>query len=121
MEASMNTRLNIKNLDGNIIQKHGGSKQVPGVEIRVLGVHDKKRVWFEVFQVSNDDTAVAQRQLEDEQPEEKTNTDCLVKEQEKEYQTGWKIKTGSLGRGYNNVYISSEQDHHHQRLDLRSL
>nr|GEV41263.1 zinc finger, CCHC-type [Tanacetum cinerariifolium] len=45
-----------------------------------------------VFQVSNDDTAVAQRQLEDKQPEEKTNMDCLVKEQEKEYQTGWKIK-----------------------------
>nr|GEY76608.1 zinc finger, CCHC-type [Tanacetum cinerariifolium] len=35
-----------------------------------------------VFQVSNDDTVVAQRQLEDKQPEEKTNTDCLVKEQE---------------------------------------
>ncbi|GKA35239.1 hypothetical protein Tco_0721730 [Tanacetum coccineum] len=37
----------------------------------------------EVFQVSNDDAAVAQRRLEDKQPEEKTNTDCLVKEQEK--------------------------------------
>ncbi|GKA38222.1 hypothetical protein Tco_0730773 [Tanacetum coccineum] len=37
----------------------------------------------EVFQVSNDDTAVAQRRLEDKQSEEKTNTDCLVKEQEK--------------------------------------
>ncbi|GJZ64981.1 hypothetical protein Tco_0621677 [Tanacetum coccineum] len=145
--ASMNTRLNIEKLDGNIVQKHGGSKQVgfkqlgPGVETGVHGVHDEKRVWFEVelqgaqgdreaevFQVSNDDTAVAQRWLEDKQPEEKTNTDCLVKEQEKEYQTGWKIKTGnvldscnqrstqqfwsvqgSLGRGYNHVYISSEQ------------
>ncbi|GJS62668.1 hypothetical protein Tco_0657452 [Tanacetum coccineum] len=111
--ASMNTRLNIEKLDGNIVQKHGGSKQVgfkqlgPGVETGVHGVHDEKRVWFEVelqgaqgdreaevFQVSNDDTAVAQRWLEDKQPEEKTNTDCLVKEQEKEYQTGWKIKTG---------------------------
>nr|GFA28374.1 zinc finger, CCHC-type [Tanacetum cinerariifolium] len=30
-----------------------------------------------VFQVSNDDTAVAQRRLEDKQHEEKTNTDCL--------------------------------------------
>ncbi|GJV48323.1 hypothetical protein Tco_1438535 [Tanacetum coccineum] len=105
--ASMNTRLNIEKLDGNIVQKHGGSKQVgfkqlgPGVETGVHGVHDEKRVWFEVelqgaqgdreaevFQVSNDDTAVAQRQLEDKQPEEKTNTDCLVKEQKKEYQTG---------------------------------
>ncbi|GJY37412.1 zinc finger, CCHC-type containing protein [Tanacetum coccineum] len=109
--ASMNTRLNIKKLDGNIVQKHGGSKQVgfkqlgPSVETRVHGVHDEKRVWFkvelkgaqgdheaEVFQVSNDDTAVAQRWLEDKQPEEKTNTDCLVKEQEKEYQATWKIK-----------------------------
>ncbi|GJU69514.1 hypothetical protein Tco_1255773 [Tanacetum coccineum] len=50
----------------------------------------------EVFQVSNDDTAVAQRRLEDKQPEEKTNTNCLVKEQENEYQTGWKIKTGNV-------------------------
>ncbi|GJX13024.1 zf-CCHC domain-containing protein [Tanacetum coccineum] len=32
--------------------------------------------------VSNDDTAMAQRRLEDKQPEEKTNTDCLVKERE---------------------------------------
>ncbi|GJU72964.1 zinc finger, CCHC-type containing protein [Tanacetum coccineum] len=113
--ASMNTRLNIEKLDGNIFQKHGGSKQVgfkqlgPGVETGVHGVHDEKRVWFEVelqgaqgdreakvFQVSNDDTAVAQRWLEDKQPEEKTNTNCLVKEQEKEYQTGWKIKTGNV-------------------------
>nr|GEV73518.1 ribonuclease H-like domain-containing protein [Tanacetum cinerariifolium] len=39
---------------------------------------------------------VAQRRLKDKQPEEKTNTDCLVKEQEKEYQTGWKIKTGNV-------------------------
>ncbi|GJX97589.1 reverse transcriptase domain-containing protein [Tanacetum coccineum] len=120
--ASMNTRLNIEKLDENIVQKHGGSKQVglkqlgskqvgfkqlghkqvgfkqlgPGVETGVHGVQDAKRVWFEVelqgaqgdreaevFQVSNDDTAVAQRRLEDKQPEEKTNTDCLVKEQEK--------------------------------------
>ncbi|GJT30080.1 retrovirus-related pol polyprotein from transposon TNT 1-94 [Tanacetum coccineum] len=89
-------RLNIEKLDGNIVQKHGGSKQVgfkqlgPGVETGVHGVHDEKRVWFEVelqgaqgdreaevFQVSNDDTAVAQRRLEDKQPEEKTNTDYL--------------------------------------------
>ncbi|GKA91517.1 zinc finger, CCHC-type containing protein [Tanacetum coccineum] len=60
-----------------------GSKQVgfkqlgPGVETGVHEVHDEKRVWFEVelqgahggreaevFQVSNDDTAVAQRWLE---------------------------------------------------------
>nr|GEX95176.1 hypothetical protein [Tanacetum cinerariifolium] len=113
--ASMNTRLNIEKLDGNIVQKHKGSKQVgfkqlgPSVETGVHGVHEKKRVWFkvelqgaqgdretEVFYVSNDDTIVAQRRLEDKKPEEKTNTDCLVKEREKEYQTGWKIKTGNI-------------------------
>nr|GEV52517.1 reverse transcriptase domain-containing protein [Tanacetum cinerariifolium] len=63
------------------------------------GVHrvqDEKHVWFEVelqgaqvnrktedFRVSNDDAAVAQRRLEDKQLEERTNTNCLVKEQEK--------------------------------------
>ncbi|GJU72963.1 hypothetical protein Tco_1264368 [Tanacetum coccineum] len=83
--ASMNTRLNIEKLDGNIFQKHGGSKQ--GAQ----GDREAK-----VFQASNDDTTVAQRWLEDKQPEEKTNTNCLVKEQEKEYQTGWKIKTGNV-------------------------
>ncbi|GJX77393.1 hypothetical protein Tco_0324204 [Tanacetum coccineum] len=83
--ASMNTRLNIKKLVENIVQKHGGSKQ---------GAQGDREA--EVFQVSNDDTTVAQRRLEDKQPEEKTNTDCLVKEQEKEYQTGWKIKTGNV-------------------------
>ncbi|GJY24505.1 hypothetical protein Tco_0398163 [Tanacetum coccineum] len=76
--ASMNTRLNIEKLNGNIVQKHGGSKQVgfkqlaPDVE---TGVHG----------VSNDDNAVAQSRLKDKQPEEKTNMDCLVKEQENEY------------------------------------
>nr|GEZ64229.1 zinc finger, CCHC-type [Tanacetum cinerariifolium] len=46
--------------------------------------------------VSNDDNVVAQRRLKDKQPKEKTNTDCLVKKHEKEYQTGWKIKTGNV-------------------------
>nr|GEV12357.1 zinc finger, CCHC-type [Tanacetum cinerariifolium] len=72
--ASMNARLNIKKLDRNIVQKHGGSKQVGlkqlgskqvgfkqlgvkqvgfkqlghGVETRVHGVYDEKHVWFEV-------------------------------------------------------------------------
>ncbi|GJU43342.1 zinc finger, CCHC-type containing protein [Tanacetum coccineum] len=69
-----------------------GFKQLgPGVETGIHEVHDEKRVSFEVelqgahgdreaevFQVSNDDTAVAQRWLEDKQPKEKTNTDCLV-------------------------------------------
>ncbi|GJR17284.1 vacuolar sorting protein VPS1, dynamin [Tanacetum coccineum] len=49
--ASMNTRLNIKKLDGNIVQKHGTSKQVgfkqlgPGVETGFHGVQDKK-IWM---------------------------------------------------------------------------
>ncbi|GKD37450.1 hypothetical protein Tco_1257657 [Tanacetum coccineum] len=45
----------------------------------------------EGFQVSNDDAVVAQRRLEDKKLEEKTNTDCLVKEQEKEH-LGIKVK-----------------------------
>ncbi|GJS31642.1 hypothetical protein Tco_0492262 [Tanacetum coccineum] len=50
--------------------KQIGFKQLgPGVE---TGVHG----------VSNEDAAVAQRRLGDKQPEEKTNMDCLVKEQE---------------------------------------
>nr|GEY34261.1 putative copia-like polyprotein [Tanacetum cinerariifolium] len=112
----MNTWLNIKKLDENIVQKHGGSKQVglkqlgskqvrfkqighkqvefkqlgPDVETGVHGVQVDKRVWFEVklqgaqrnreakvFQVSNDDVAVAQRWLEVNQLKEKSNTDCL--------------------------------------------
>ncbi|GJX16746.1 hypothetical protein Tco_0217578 [Tanacetum coccineum] len=77
--------------------KQVGFKQLgSGVEIGVHGVQDKKRVWFEVelqgaqgnreaevFQVSNNDVAVAQRRLEEKQLEEKTNTVCLVNEQEK--------------------------------------
>nr|GEU86710.1 zinc finger, CCHC-type [Tanacetum cinerariifolium] len=72
--ASMNTRLNIKNLDENIVQKHEGSKQAGlkqlgskqvgfkqlghkqvgfkqigrGVETGFHKVQDEKRVWFEV-------------------------------------------------------------------------
>ena len=98
--ASMNTRLNIEKLDGNIVLKHGGSKQVGfkqlglGVKTRVHGVHVQKRVWFEVelqgaqenreaevIQESNDHAAVAQRNLEVKQLEGKTNTDCLVNKQ----------------------------------------
>ncbi|GJU54149.1 hypothetical protein Tco_1227863 [Tanacetum coccineum] len=77
--------------------KQVGFKQLgPGVETGVHRVQVEKRVWFEVelqgaqgdreaeiFQVSNDDVVVALRRLEDKQLEENTNTDCLVKEQEK--------------------------------------
>ncbi|GJY39981.1 hypothetical protein Tco_0426345, partial [Tanacetum coccineum] len=70
----MNTKLNIKKLNENIVQKHGGSKQVglkqlgskqvgfeqlghkqvgfkqlgPVVETGFHGVQDEKRVWFKV-------------------------------------------------------------------------
>ncbi|GJS89380.1 zinc finger, CCHC-type containing protein [Tanacetum coccineum] len=91
--ASMNTRLNIEKLDENIVQKHGGSKQVGFKQLGPGAQGDREA---EVFQVSNDDIVVAQRRLENKQPEEKTNTDCLVKQHEKEYQTGWKIKTGNV-------------------------
>ncbi|GJU43197.1 hypothetical protein Tco_1200463 [Tanacetum coccineum] len=63
-----------------------GSSSIYGSRSTAQGAQGDREA--EVFQVSNDDTAVAQRRLEDKQPEEKTNTDCLVKEQEKEYQTG---------------------------------
>ncbi|GJY37551.1 hypothetical protein Tco_0422929 [Tanacetum coccineum] len=94
------------------ISRHGDSKQVgfkqlgvkqvefkqlgPGVKTGVRGVHVDKHVCFEgelqgaqrnheaeVFQVSKDDAAMAQRRLEDKQLEEKTNTNCLIKEQKK--------------------------------------
>ncbi|GKE21323.1 hypothetical protein Tco_1432835 [Tanacetum coccineum] len=74
------------------VQKHGGSKQVG------LKQFGSKQVGFkqlghkqeaqgnreaEVFQVSDDNAAVAQRRLDKKQLEEKTNTDYLVKEQKK--------------------------------------
>ncbi|GKA89570.1 hypothetical protein Tco_0811382, partial [Tanacetum coccineum] len=77
----------------------------------VHGVQDEKRVWFEVelqgaqgnretedFRVSNDDAAVAQRRLEDKQLEEMTNTDCLVKEQEK-VDLGKKVRANIMVTG----------------------
>ncbi|GJX48888.1 mitochondrial amidoxime reducing component 2-like protein [Tanacetum coccineum] len=57
--ANMNTRLNIEKLDGNIVQKHGGSKQLrfkqlgPGVETGVHGVHDEKRWLKDGWRTSN--------------------------------------------------------------------
>nr|GEZ65923.1 hypothetical protein [Tanacetum cinerariifolium] len=43
--------------------------------VELLGAQRDRKA--EVFPVSNNDTAVAQRRLEDKQPEEKTNMDCL--------------------------------------------
>ncbi|GJU99293.1 zinc finger, CCHC-type containing protein [Tanacetum coccineum] len=92
--------------------KQVGFKQLgPSVETGFHGVQDEKRVWFEVelqgaqgdceakvFQVSNDDAAVAQRRLKDKQLEEKTNTNCLVKEQEKVH-LGIKVGTNIMVTG----------------------
>nr|GEV49951.1 hypothetical protein [Tanacetum cinerariifolium] len=77
-----------KEQEGYILFGLPGSRQQKFLVLRFLTSRSSK--------VSNDDTAVTQRRLEDKQPEEKTNTDCLVKEQEKEYQTRWKIKTGNV-------------------------
>ncbi|GJT95790.1 hypothetical protein Tco_1091308 [Tanacetum coccineum] len=83
--TSLITRFDIEKLDGNIVKNYGGSKQVglkqlgsKQVGFKQLGDHEA-----EVFQVSNDDDAVAQRRLGDKQLEERTNTDCLVKESDK--------------------------------------
>ncbi|GKB09970.1 hypothetical protein Tco_0843893 [Tanacetum coccineum] len=75
------------------VQNHGDSKQVGLKQLGSKQVGFKqlghKQVGFKqlgpgvetgVHEVSNDDVAVAQRRLEDKQLEEKTNTDCLVKE-----------------------------------------
>ncbi|GKB47894.1 hypothetical protein Tco_0898647 [Tanacetum coccineum] len=45
------------------------------------------------FKVSNDDDGIAQRRLEKKQLEERTNTDCLVKEQEKGDPHGFEVPT----------------------------
>nr|GEZ04740.1 hypothetical protein [Tanacetum cinerariifolium] len=84
--TSLNTRLNIEKLDENIIQKHRGSKQVGLKQLDSKQVGSNNLVTNKLGSnnlISNDDTAVAQRRLEDKQLEDKTNTDCLVKEQEK--------------------------------------
>nr|GEX61306.1 zinc finger, CCHC-type [Tanacetum cinerariifolium] len=98
----MKTGIKKKNSVYSLEEKQLGVKQVgfkqlgPGVKTVVHGVQVDKRVWFEVevhgaqgnretevFHVSNDDAAVAQRWLEDKQVKEKTSMNCLVKEQEK--------------------------------------
>ncbi|GJU38422.1 hypothetical protein Tco_1191379 [Tanacetum coccineum] len=60
--ASMNNRLNIEKLGGNIIQKHRGAQE---------NRED------EVIQESHDHADVAQKKLKVKQLEGKTNTDCL--------------------------------------------
>nr|GEW18832.1 hypothetical protein [Tanacetum cinerariifolium] len=50
-------------------------------EVKLQGAQGNREA--EVFQVSNDDATVAQRQLKEKQLEEKTNTDCSVNKNEK--------------------------------------
>ncbi|GJW89089.1 zinc finger, CCHC-type containing protein [Tanacetum coccineum] len=77
------------------VQKHGDSKQVRFKQLCSKQVRFKqlghKQIGFkqlglmlkqESLKCSNDDATVALRRLEDKQLEKKTNTDCLVKEQE---------------------------------------
>nr|GEY46962.1 zinc finger, CCHC-type [Tanacetum cinerariifolium] len=82
-------------------------------------------VWASKFndnkKVSNDDTAVTQRRLKDKQPEEKTNTDCLVKEQEKEYQTGWKIKTGNVLIFFNQRNMGFNESEEYKKTFIGSV
>ncbi|GKC65790.1 zinc finger, CCHC-type containing protein [Tanacetum coccineum] len=78
------------------VQTHGGSKQVGLKQLGSKQVGFKqlghKQVGFKqlgpgvetgVHGISNEDVVVAQRRLGDKQPKEKTNMDCMVKEQEK--------------------------------------
>nr|GEU38955.1 retrovirus-related Pol polyprotein from transposon TNT 1-94 [Tanacetum cinerariifolium] len=102
--------------EGYILFGLPGSRQQKFLVLRFFDIKEQQVIdrvsWFDRYlrrfilrvilenqvlhKVSNDDTAVTQRRLEEKQPEEKINTNCLVKEQEKEYQTGWKIKTGNV-------------------------
>nr|GEZ22265.1 zinc finger, CCHC-type [Tanacetum cinerariifolium] len=72
-----------KEHEGYILFGLPGSRQQKFLVLRFLDIKEQQGI---------------DRRLEDKQPEEKTNTDCLVKEQEKEYQTGWKIKTEDTTR-----------------------
>ncbi|GKB91983.1 zinc finger, CCHC-type containing protein, partial [Tanacetum coccineum] len=90
------------------VQEHGGSKHVG---LKQLG---SKQVGFKQLghkqvgpcvetgvhgvQVSNDDVTVAQRRLKDKQLKEKTNTACLVKEQEKVH-LGIKVRANIMVTG----------------------
>ncbi|GJW01534.1 hypothetical protein Tco_1556785 [Tanacetum coccineum] len=89
--------LKMKLLDGKMdevcyqllkmIEKQAGIRKIVlvvlGKQVRFSFVSGFKKSDCLEYKVSNDDTAVVQRRLKDKQPEEKTNTDCLVKEQEK--------------------------------------
>ncbi|GJV40847.1 hypothetical protein Tco_1419287 [Tanacetum coccineum] len=91
--ASSITRFDIKKLDGNIVQNYGGSKQVglrqlgsKQVGFKQLG-HKKIRELKGIMKLRIFGLVTTMLQgsktVEDKKLEERTNTDCLVKEQEK--------------------------------------
>nr|GEX72201.1 zinc finger, CCHC-type [Tanacetum cinerariifolium] len=59
----------------------------------------------EVFQVSNDDTAVAQRRLKDKQPKMKTNMNCLVKSRKRNIRLGGRSRWQGLCALSTKVFI----------------
>ncbi|GJS42752.1 putative reverse transcriptase domain-containing protein [Tanacetum coccineum] len=70
-----------------MLKKHGVALNFKSAQMCISYQHmDSSKAFGDpdglAWQVSNDDTAVAQIRLEDKQPEENTNTDCLVKERE---------------------------------------
>nr|GEY79326.1 zinc finger, CCHC-type [Tanacetum cinerariifolium] len=90
--ASMNTRLNIEKLDGNIVQKHGGLKQLGSKQVgfKQLGV---KQVGFK--QLGPDKHGLLGKGAGKGVSDWVEDQDGLVCPR-------------FLGRGYNQVYISSE-------------
>ncbi|GJR72865.1 hypothetical protein Tco_0085230 [Tanacetum coccineum] len=75
--ASMNTRLNIEKLDGNIVQTHGGSNNLVLVlKQESMEYMMKKRVWFEVELQG----AQGDREAEDSNREEKTTRTFLKRD-----------------------------------------
>ncbi|GJW79294.1 hypothetical protein Tco_0140976 [Tanacetum coccineum] len=101
--ASMNTRLNIDKLDGNIVQKHGGSKQAgfyqlgPCVKTGVHGVHVQKCVWFEVKLQG------AQENHEFEVIQESDTHDAVAKKVKVPGQDGTKGNAAEMYRGDSNM------------------
>ncbi|GJX63237.1 hypothetical protein Tco_0296137 [Tanacetum coccineum] len=91
--------------DINIIQSLEGNETTPGAnelsETRQSCWKGEERDDGKDSSARKADMLCWHGRLEDKQPEEKTNTDCLVKEQEKEYHTGWKIKMGNVLDSYN--------------------
>ncbi|GJR95715.1 hypothetical protein Tco_0267889 [Tanacetum coccineum] len=77
-----------KVVDGGSVQLED-ARYVPGLRRSLISLGTLEKEGYTVkmqigrIKVSNDDATVGQRRLEDKQPKEKTNMNCLVKEQEK--------------------------------------